>query len=137
MKILYTTTVTARNGRSGEAQSDDGLLRVRLSMPKELGGSGLATNPEQLFAAGYAACFENAVIHVARQRKLPVTSTWVRSSISMGVREDGAFGLTASLEVHLEALDEAEAQAVIAEADRLCPYSNAIRGNVEKTIRRV
>lgn len=134
MKLLYSTQATSTHGRDGQVESEDRRLTAKLAMPKELGGSGAGTNPEQLFAAGYAACFENALIYLARERKLKLTETSVTAQVGMGRADDGAFHLTVSLEPRLRGISPGEAEALIAEADRCCPYSNAIRGNVEKKI---
>jgi lipoyl-dependent peroxiredoxin len=130
--ILYTAEATAVGGREGRVRSSDGALTVELAVPKELGGpGGLATNPEQLFAAGYAACFENAVRHVARQRKVRVGETSVTARVGIGATEPGAFGLTVELHVRLPDLEPDEAEEIVSLAHQACPYSNAVRGNVE------
>lgn len=98
MKTLYQTQVTAEGGRAGHVRSADGTLDLALSLPRELGGAGgAATNPEQLFAAGYAACFENAVLHVARLKQVKLASTAVTATVGIGPREDGGFALTVAL----------------------------------------
>jgi lipoyl-dependent peroxiredoxin len=130
MKTFYTAEVTASGGRAGHARSSDGVLDVPLSLPASMGGDGKKTNPEQLFAAGYAACFEHAVIHVASQGKTPLSNTQVTAKVGMGQHDDGPFGLEVSLEVKAEGLSGDELEAVVKEADRLCPYSNAVRGNI-------
>lgn len=136
MKILYTTRVTAAGGRNGRARSADGLLDLELSMPGTMGGLGRkATNPEQLFAGGYAACFENAVLHVAQQRGYRLTGTSVTAEVGMGMKQDGSFGLRVMLEVNCAGLPRELVEAVVKEADRLCPYSNALRGNVPVEIK--
>ena len=134
MNIVYTTTASSSGGRGGSARSQDGLLDVDLAVPGEMGGPGGATNPEQLFAAGYAACFENAVVHVAQLRKLSIGQTRVTATVGMGQYDDGRFGIQVALAVAFDGVDQAAGRDLIVEADRLCPYSNAIRGNVEKTI---
>lgn len=95
-----------------------------------MGGDGAKTNPEQLFGAGYAACFEHALIHVAQQRKLSLSDTQVTAQVAMGQHEDGRFGLEVRLEVRGNGLSPADLEAAVHEADRLCPYSNAVRGNI-------
>lgn len=135
MNIVYTTEITASGGRDGHARSADGLLDLDLSMPGKMGGPGKsATNPEQLFGAGYAACFENAVLHVAKQEGHKPTHTSVTAHVGLGVNDDGSFGLDVTLDVTVEGMDKADVEAVVKEADRLCPYSNAVRGNVPVTI---
>ena len=135
MDILYTATAHATgDGRNGHATSDDGILDVDLRAPKELGGAGGATNPEQLFAAGYAACFHSAMKVVAGRDKIDVTGTEVSASVGIGMTEGGGFGLAVELDVHAPALDRAAAEALVAKAHEVCPYSNATRGNIEVTL---
>ncbi len=135
MDILYTATAHATgDGRNGHATSDDGILDVDLRTPVELGGSGGATNPEQLFAAGYAACFHSAMKVVAGREKLDVTGTEVSASVGIGTTDGGGFGLAVELDVHAPALDRAVAEALVAKAHEVCPYSNATRGNIEVTL---
>ena len=102
-----------------------------------MGGAGGATNPEQLFAAGYAACFHSALKVVAGREELDVTGTEVSASVGIGMLDNGGFGLEVELDVHAPALDQATAEALVAKAHEVCPYSNATRGNVEVTARRV
>lgn len=136
MQILYRTKATATGGRNGRVNTSDGVLALELALPKELGGDGKkATNPEQLFAAGYAACFENALILAARMQKRPVRDTQVAAEVGIGPRANGGFGLTVALDVSLAGVDQPTAEVLVHEADRLCPYSNAVRGNVEVAIR--
>ena len=135
MDILYTATATATgDGRNGHATSDDGILDVDLRTPKELGGAGGATNPEQLFAAGYAACFHSAIKVVAGREKLDVSGTEVSASVGLGMNAEGGFNIAVELDVHAPALDRAAAEALVAKAHEVCPYSNATRGNVEVTL---
>lgn len=138
MKVLYTTRASATGGRDGQAATDDGLLAVKLAPPKELGGPGGATNPEQLFAAGYAACFLGAMKFVGNRDKIAVPAdVSVTAEIGIGPRDDGGgFGITAALTVNLPGLDAAAADDLIARAHVVCPYSHAIRGNVEVTTAR-
>lgn len=133
MSALYSTQVTAIGGRSGTVRSDDGLLDLRLALPKALGGAGDATNPEQLFAAGYAACFGNAVIHVTRNKAKKIEDGDVDVIATVGLAPDGSggFNLTVSLGVTIAGVDRALAEAIVAEAHKVCPYSNATRGNVD------
>jgi lipoyl-dependent peroxiredoxin len=135
MDILYTATAHATgDGRNGHATSDDGILDVDLRTPVELGGAGGATNPEQLFAAGYAACFHSALKVVAGRERLDVTGTEVSASVGLGMNDRGGFGIAVELDVHAPALDRAAAEALVAKAHEVCPYSNATRGNVEVTL---
>ncbi len=135
MDILYTATAHATgDGRNGHATSDDGILDVDLRTPKELGGPGGATNPEQLFAAGYAACFHSAMKVVAGRDKVDVTGSEVSASVGLGMTPTGGFGIAVELDVSLPSLDRAEAEALVAKAHEVCPYSNATRGNVEVTL---
>ncbi len=135
MDILYTAVAHATGeGRNGHAATDDGVLDVDLAIPKELGGSGGATNPEELFAAGYAACFHSALKRVAQQDKLDVTGTEVSASVGIGMLPSGGFGLAVELDVHAPALDHDTAEAIVAKAHQVCPYSNATRGNIVVTL---
>src|SRR5262249_32179022 len=132
MRALYTTTVTSTGGREGRVRSADGTLDLAVALPKELGGSGrAATNPEPLFAAGYAACFENAVLHIARAMKVEVKESSVSATVGIGPREAGGFGLSVKLVVSLPGVDPFAAQRLVEEAHaKICPYSNATRGNI-------
>ena len=129
----YTTQATATGGRDGRSTTADGALDVKLSTPKELGGAGgEGNNPEQLFAAGYAACFLGALKFVAGQEKIRVPEeATVTAKVGIGPRSAGGFGITADLTVTLPGLDRAEAEALVAKAHQVCPYSNATRGNVD------
>src|ERR671938_544238 len=131
--VKYTTSATATGGRDGRAETKDGSLQVQLSTPKELGGAGdSGNNPEQLFAAGYAACFIGAMKFVASQGgpKVPADAS-VTSTVGIGPRSEGGFGLDIDLAVSLPGLDRAEAEALVEKAHQVCPYSNATRGNVD------
>jgi len=135
MEILYTATAHATgDGRNGHATSDDGILDVDLCAPTELGGQGGATNPEQLFAAGYAACFHSALKVVAGRDKLDVSGTEVSASVGIGTIEGGGFGLAVELDVHAPALDRPTAESLVAKAHEVCPYSNATMGNIDVTL---
>jgi Ohr subfamily peroxiredoxin len=132
MDIIYTPTAHATgDGRNGHARSDDGYIDLDLRIPTEMGGQGGATNPEELFAAGYAACFHSALKLVATRQKLDVTGTEVSASIGIGPDGKGGFGLAASLVIYAPKLDKATALALTEEAHKVCPYSNATRGNIE------
>ena len=135
MNPIYTATAHATgDGRNGHARSDDGFIDFDLRIPKEMGGPGGATNPEELFAAGYAACFHSALKLVAGQQKLDVSGTEVSASIGIGPLDDGGFGLSAALVIYAPKLDKATAQTLAESAHKVCPYSNATRGNIEVTI---
>lgn len=132
MSTLYETTATATGGRSGHVATDDGILDLDLAMPKSLGGKGGATNPEQLFASGYAACFGNAVIHVTRKtHKVADEDVTVKATVGMQPNDSGGFKLAVALDVAIAGVDQATAEEIVEEAHRACPYSNAIRGNVD------
>ncbi|ESY78388.1 Organic hydroperoxide resistance protein ohrA [Mesorhizobium sp. LNHC221B00] len=127
---LYTTQAHVTGGRAGHGETSDGLLKVDLAMPKELGGPGGATNPEQLFAVGYAACFESAVRFIARKQKLPLEDAAITSTVSLLPNGEG-FKLGVALAVETKGLDQAAAEALVSEAHNVCPYSNAIKGNID------
>lgn len=131
--VLYTATASATGGRNGHTKSGDGLVDLDLSVPKAMGGPGRpnTTTPEDLFAAGYAACFGSALEFVARQKKLPVKTITVNSAVGIGTTPAGGFGLTVSLEVHLPEIDKQTAETLVQEAHQVCPYSNATRNNID------
>ncbi|MEZ9340658.1 organic hydroperoxide resistance protein [Vibrio splendidus] len=133
MTTLYTTKATASAGRNGQVTTDDNMLDLALSYPKEMGGTGEATNPEQLFAAGYSACFSNAILHVAREMKIKLTQAPVTAEVGIGPNETGGFALTVALAVTLE-LEEEQAQQLVKTAHQVCPYSNAVKGNIDVKI---
>ena len=129
-KVLYTAKARTTGGRDGRAVSDDGLLDVKLAPPKELGGMGGATNPEQLFAAGYSACFMGALKHVAGMKKVAVPSdASIEASVDIGPISQG-FGIAVQMTINLPGLDRAVAQDLVDTAHQVCPYSNATRGNI-------
>ena len=135
MKTLYTAVATASDGgRNGHARTDDGKVDLELSMPEELGGpGGDGTNPEQLFAAGYAACFANAMRSSARRdgREEAVEGAIVTARVDIGAIGGGRFGLAVKLETEVPQLAQADAEALVAKAHERCPYSNATRGNID------
>jgi osmotically inducible protein OsmC len=133
-KDLYIATATATGGRSGRAVTDDGILDVSLTAPRELGGPGGGTNPEQLFAAGFAACFESALGVVARRLKADITGSSVTAAVTLGSVEGGLYGLRVALTADLPGIDEDTARQLLDRAHQVCPYSNATRGNIEVTI---
>lgn len=132
MKTLYTAIATAHGGRQGHVTSDDGVLDLDTSTPKAMGGpGGAATNPEQLFAAGYSACFQSAMMYVARQQKLDIGDSTVEGHVSIGPNDDGVgFMLAVKHIVTLPTLDQATAEKLVHDAHQVCPYSNATRGNI-------
>ncbi|MFD5834142.1 Ohr family peroxiredoxin [Streptomyces collinus] len=136
MAASYTAVVKVdgegRNG--GSVRSEDGLLRTSLAIPKELGGAGGATNPEQLFAAGWAACFLGAVRRAAVERRIRLTGTAVSAEITLHHGDDGEFGLAAALSLELGGVDQETAAELGAAAHRICPYSKATRGNIPVTV---
>ena len=136
MTQLYKTRVAVVGGRNGTIRSDDGMLDLALAVPRELGGKGGATNPEQLFAAGYAACFESAVIQVTRKQADKVRDGDIEVVGEIGLIENGqgGFALTAKLDVTITGLDQAKAEEIVRAAHAVCPYSNAIKGNVDVEI---
>jgi Ohr subfamily peroxiredoxin len=134
MKTLYSTTVVTVGGRDGHVESTDGLLKLNLALPKVLGGKENATNPEQLFAAGYGSCFENAVRYLGRMQKLPVTDTKVIATVRLLDGGAAGFKLDVDLAVTVDGLDQAAAEKLVHDADAVCPYSNAVRGNVNVAI---
>ncbi|MGW8565857.1 organic hydroperoxide resistance protein [Isoptericola sp. NPDC055881] len=135
MSALYTAVATATgDGRDGRSRSDDGLLDVDLAIPKEMGGTGGATNPEQLFAAGYAACFHSALKLVARREKAPMADSAVVAEVSLLPTPEGGFRLAVALHAEMSGVDQATADALVAGAHQVCPYSNATRGNVDVTV---
>lgn len=134
IKPLYTAEATAVGGREGHVRSTDGLLDVDLRPPVEMGGPGGATNPEELFAAGYAACFQSALGVMARRSKVSVEGSTVAAKVTIGTVAGGGFGLAVALEVHIPDVDDAVAHDLIEGAHAVCPYSNATRGNIEVTL---
>ena len=136
-KVVYTAHATATGGREGVARSDDGKLDVKLGLPKQMGGKDDGTNPEQLFAAGYAACFIGAMKFVASTQKMHLPEeTSINSSVLFGPRPGGqkGFSVDVSLEIHIPGLDHAAAEKLVHEAHEVCPYSNATRNNIDVTL---
>ena len=134
VKPLYTAEGTATGGRDGQATSSDGVLDLALRPPVEMGGPGGGTNPEQLFAIGYAACFQSALGVVARRAKVEVEGSTVTGKVTIGTIGGGGFGLAVELEVHLPGVDAETARSLVEAAHEVCPYSNATRGNIEVTL---
>jgi Ohr subfamily peroxiredoxin len=132
MKALYTAEATATGGRDGHVKSSDGVIDIEVRIPKEMGGSGGAySNPEQLFAAGYAACFDSALNHIIRLEKVKAGTTTVTAKVGIGKIDNGGFGLAVELHAKVEGVDLATAQELTNKAHQVCPYSNATRGNIE------
>jgi osmotically inducible protein OsmC len=135
VQIYYTAQATASgDGRNGHVTSSDGIIDTDVRAPKELGGAGGATNPEQLFAAGYSACFLNALLRVARRASANVDGAEVTAEVGIGPAGEGAFGLAVTLKVKLPNVDREQAEALVKGAHRVCPYSNATRGNIDHVL---
>jgi osmotically inducible protein OsmC len=135
VQIYYTARATASgDGRNGHVTSSDGLIDTDVRSPKELGGAGGATNPEQLFAAGYSACFLNALRRVAKRASANVDGAEVTAEVGLGPAGEGAFGLAVTLKVNLPNVDREQAEALVKDAHRVCPYSNATRGNIDHVL---
>ncbi|MBO9687396.1 organic hydroperoxide resistance protein [Roseateles chitosanitabidus] len=137
-KALYTATATATGGRQGSAQSSDGALKVELSTPKELGGAGgSGTNPEQLFAAGYSACFIGAMKAVSARNKVALPAeVSITSEVGIGphANKPGAFGIAVAMKISVPGMDRAQLEKLVADAHEVCPYSNATRGNIDVSL---
>jgi lipoyl-dependent peroxiredoxin len=134
-KALYTSEATVHGGRDGHGRSSDGVLDLDIKPPPELGGPGGATNPEQLFALGYAACFQSAVAVVGRRMGTDTSASEVTGKVTLGTIGEGAFGIAVELDVHIPDVDDATADKIVAAAHEVCPYSNATRGNIEVTLK--
>lgn len=134
-KVLYTAHATSTGGREGGSKSDDGVLDVKLTTPKAMGGSGATgTNPEQLFAAGYSACFLGAMKHVASMQKIQLPAeTSIDADVGIGPIPQG-FGIEVALHVSIPGMDKDTAKKLVETAHQVCPYSNATRGNIEVTL---
>ncbi|MCU1628215.1 MAG: organic hydroperoxide resistance protein [Pseudonocardia sp.] len=135
MKVLYTAAaMSSGDARNGHVRSSDGLLDFDLAAPKEMGGAGGATNPEQLFAAGYSACFHSALKLVAKNQKVEISDSAVSAEVGIGPNDAGGFGLTVALHVELSGVDQATADELAEAAHQVCPYSDATRGNIDVTV---
>ncbi|WP_446047360.1 organic hydroperoxide resistance protein [Streptomyces olivaceus] len=132
-EVLYTAVATAENGRDGRVATDDGKLDVVVNPPREMGGNGAGTNPEQLFAAGYSACFQGALGVVARQEGSDVTGSTVTAKVGIGKNDDG-FGVIVEISAQIPAVDAATARSLVEKAHQVCPYSKATRGDVTVTL---
>jgi len=136
MKILYTTEAVVEGGRAGHGRTADGRLAVQLSVPKELGGEGgPGTNPEELFAIGYAACFQSGLLSLAHGRKLDASASTITSRVGIGPTGHAGFGLEVALDLHTPKLSRVDDEDLMRRAHELCPYSNATRGNIDVTLR--
>jgi lipoyl-dependent peroxiredoxin len=135
VKILYTAEASVEGGRNGHGRTSDGRLDVDLAVPDDMGGQGAhggtGTNPEQLFAVGYAACFQSALLNIANGRKLDASESRIASKVSIGPTGHGGMTLAVSLDLHAPHLSPADAADLMARAHQLCPYSNATRGNID------
>jgi Ohr subfamily peroxiredoxin len=136
IKVLYTAHATAVGGRNGRTRSDDGLVDIQLSVPKAMGGPGRpgATTPEDLFAAAYAACFGSACEFMGVQLKLKPQSVTVQAAVGIGPKTDGGYGLKVDLIAIIGGLAQADAEKIVAAGHTICPYSNAVKGNVDVTV---
>ena len=135
LRILYRAEAVAQGGRSGHVRSSDGRLEVDLAVPEAMGGKGGdGTNPEELFAAGYAACFQSALLAAATGRHLDVSASRVTARVGIGPTGHGGFGLEVALDLSAHGLSSEDAASLMERAHQLCPYSNAVRGNVEVTL---
>ncbi len=136
MTPMYTAVVTATGGRNGKIVSDNGILNLEVRTPKALGGANDDyTNPEMLFAGGYAACFDSALNLVMRQQRIRTSETTVTAEVSIGKLDNGGFGLAVTLSVNIPQVSIEQAQALVEKAHQVCPYSNATRNNIEVTLK--
>jgi osmotically inducible protein OsmC len=133
-KALYTAEASTTGGRDGHARSSDGVLDLDVRVPEAMGGHGGGTNPEQLFAAGYAACFQSALGVVSRRQKVDTSGSTVTAKVTIGTIDGGAFGLAVELDVAIPGVDAEKAQELADAAHQVCPYSNATRGNIEVAV---
>jgi Ohr subfamily peroxiredoxin len=134
-KILYTAEAVVEGGREGHGRTSDGRLDVKLSIPESMGGDGgEGTNPEELFAVGYAACFQSALLGVARGRKLDASDSRILSRVGIGPTGEGGFTLQVSLDLHAPRVSREDASELMARAHERCPYSNATRGNIDVSL---
>jgi osmotically inducible protein OsmC len=137
VNVLYTAHATATGGRNGHTQADDGLISLDLSVPKAMGGPGRpnTSTPEHLFAAGYAGCFGSACEYASRQMKIIPKGITVRSAVGIGEASGGGFGLTVELAVEIHGVSQADAEKIAAAGHQVCPYSKAVRGNVDVSLK--
>jgi len=130
MTPMYKAEATSEGGREGRANLSEGGLGLAMALPKAMGGSGKGANPEQLFALGYAACFNQAILVVGGQRKADVSKAQVTADVDIGKTDAGGFGLAVELKVRIPGMDGAQAQEIVEAAHQICPYSNATRNNI-------
>jgi len=131
MKTLYTAEVTVTGGRNGQARSPDGAFEVKMNVPQEMGGpGGPGTNPEQLFAAGYAACFQSALMGAARRKHVDASPSVITAKVGIGPTGRGGYGLEVELHIELPGVERSAGEELVEIADSICPYSNATRGNI-------
>lgn len=131
VNVLYTAEATAKGGREGWVESSDGRIDLDLRIPKEMGGPGEGSNPEELFAAGYAACFHSALRLVGKGDNVDVDASTVTAKVGIGMDDTGGFGLKVALEVALPGVEPTAAQSLVEKAHQVCPYSKATRGNID------
>ena len=134
MKKLYTAHATIKSGRDGSAKTDDGKLDVKLAFPKELGGDGQGTNPEQLFAAGHAACFGSSLANVAKTEGKPLSNIQIQSAVDIILQDDGGFDLAVHFDITAQGQDRATVLALIEKAKNVCAYSRATKGRIQSVI---
>lgn len=138
MELVYKTTMLSQGGRGGQVQSDDGSFKLKLAVPKDMGGSGEGPNPEQLFAAAFAACFEHSVRHIARADRLPLRGCYVEATLSMFVNFENAYRMALSLTVVMAGpLDQATADSLLERAKGICPYADATKTNMTLNLKAV
>ncbi len=138
MDLVYSTTVLTQGGRAGQVQTEDGSFKLKLAVPREMGGKDTGPNPEQLFAAAFAACFEHSLRHIARQDKLPLRGCFVEAQLSMYVNFEGAYRMALSLTATLAgALDQATADSLLERAKGICPYADATKNNMTLNLKAV
>jgi Ohr subfamily peroxiredoxin len=136
MKKLYSAKATASGGRAGKVQTEDGKLELDLSMPKSMGGDdGPGTNPEQLFACAYSACFHSALKLMGRLKKIDTENSSVSAIIDIGTTEGRKYGLAATIEVYLPGVEKGQAEELMIEAHKVCPFSNAVKDSIEVVLR--
>lgn len=138
MELVYKTTMLSQGGRGGQVQSDDGSFKLKLAVPKDMDGSGEGPNPEQLFAAAFAACFEHSVRHIARADRLPLRGCYVEATLSMFVNFENAYRMALSLTVFMAGpLDQATADSLLERAKGICPYADATKTNMTLNLKAV
>ena len=138
MDLVYKTLMLTQGGRAGQVQSEDGSYKLKLAVPKEMGGSGAGPNPEQLFAAAFAACFEHSIRHIAKQDKLPLRGCYVEAALSMYVNFEGAYRMALSLTAFMAGtLDQLTADSLMERARGICPYADATKTNMALNLKAV